>query len=80
MAQMAEVEKYLYDGFYFSYGYDLTCSRQRRIKWMQKKSQDPLEKLAADLRYCWNVNLYRDFVEQKIDCKWFTPVIQGYVG
>ena len=31
---MEDVKTYLYDGFYFSYGYDLTCSRQRRIKWM----------------------------------------------
>ena len=30
-----DVKKYLIDGFYFSYGYDLTASRQRRITWMQ---------------------------------------------
>lgn len=24
---MEDVKTYLYDGFYFSYGYDLTCSR-----------------------------------------------------
>lgn len=28
---MNNVVAYLLDGFYFSFGYDLTCSRQRRI-------------------------------------------------
>jgi len=36
------VEATLCDGFYFSYGYDMTASRQRRIAWMQKKSSDPI--------------------------------------
>lgn len=72
---MEEVKSYLYDGFYFSYGYDMTCSRQRRIKWMQKRSQNPLEQIAADDRYWWNLNLYRDFIEQRIHPKWFTPLI-----
>lgn len=68
------------DGFYFSYGYDMTCSRQRRIQWMQKRSKDPLQQIASDSRYFWNKNLYRDFISQGIDCKWFTPLIQGYFG
>lgn len=75
-----DVKAYLCDGFYFSYGYDLTCSRQRRIAWMQKRSKDPLETIASDSRYFWNLNLLRDFIAQKIDCKWFTPLIQGYFG
>ncbi len=72
---MEDVKTYLYDGFYFSFGYDLTCSRQRRINWMQKRSKDPLELIAADERYFWNFNLYRDFMQQNVNCKWFTPVI-----
>lgn len=48
-AQLVEdVKTYLEDGYYFSYGYDLTCSRQRRIKWMQTKCQDPLKLIACD--------------------------------
>ena len=39
-----------------------------------------MERIAADERYFWNLNLYKDFIEQLIDCKWFTPMIQGYCG
>lgn len=73
-----DVKQYLYDGFYFSFGYDLTCSRQRRIEWMQQRSEDRLERIAADKRYFWNYALYRDFLSQNIDTKWLTPLIQGY--
>ena len=57
-----DVKNYLCDGFYYSYGYDLTCSRQRRIKWLQNKRSDPLELIAADKRYFWNLSLYREFL------------------
>ena len=39
-----------------------------------------MELIAADRRYFWNYNLYRDFLSQKVDCKWYTPLIQGYFG
>ena len=70
-----ELKKYLCDGFYYSYGYDLTASRQRRIKFIQEKSTDMLRKIASDHRYFWNVNLYKDFRDQNVDPRWFTPII-----
>jgi hypothetical protein len=48
----------LEDGFYFSYGYDVTCSRQRRLKWIQQNSNDALELIACDRNYFWNLQLY----------------------
>ena len=39
-----------------------------------------MKKVAADERYFWNINLYKDFIDQKVDIRWFTPLIQGYVG
>jgi len=24
--------------------------------------------------------MYKDLIDQKVDARWFTPVIQGYVG
>ena len=74
------LEKYLCDGFYFSFGYDLTCSRQRRIKFLSEGNKDSLRVIASDHRYFWNLNLYNTFREQNVDCRWFTPLIQGYVG
>ena len=75
------MKKYLCDGFYFSYGYDLTTSRQRRIQFKQdKQNKDPLRIIAADHRYFWNINLYKDFQENGIDIRWYTPIIQGYIG
>ena len=47
---------------------------------MQKRSRDPIEMIASDSRYFWNLRLYRDFIAQNIDVKWFTPLIQGYFG
>ena len=75
---VSDVKSMLEDGFYFSYGYDLTASRQRRITWMQKKNTDPLKLIACDQEYFWNLALYRDFIWQKVDVRWFTPLIQGY--
>lgn len=75
-----ELKKYLCDGFYFSYGYDLTASRQRRIKFLQEKSKDMMRIIACDHRYFWNCNLYNDFKDQNVDPRWFTPIIQGYIG
>ena len=40
---VSDVKSCLEDGFYFSYGYDLTASRQRRLSWMQQKSTEPLK-------------------------------------
>ena len=47
---------------------------------MQKKNTDPLRLIASDHRYFWNLALYKDFINQKVDCRWFTPLMQGYFG
>ncbi len=70
----------LEDGFYFSYGYDVTCSRQRRVKWMQSQNKDAAGLIACDDNYFWNHALYADFIKSKVDPKWFTPLMQGYFG
>lgn len=70
----------LEDGFYFSYGYDITCSRQRRVKWMQSADKDAAKLVACDENYFWNHALYADFIKSKVDPKWFTPLMQGYFG
>jgi hypothetical protein len=48
----------LEDGFYFSYGYDVTASRQRRLKWLKQGDKDPLKLIACDQNYFWNYALY----------------------
>lgn len=47
---------------------------------MQEKSKDMLRIIASDHRYFWNLNLYKDFRDQNVDARWYTPIIQGYVG
>ena len=39
-----------------------------------------LRVIACDPRYFWNNNLYKDFKDQNVDPRWFTPIIQGYIG
>lgn len=39
-----------------------------------------LRSIACDPRYFWNTHLYKDFKDQNVDPRWFTPIIQGYVG
>lgn len=59
MIELLDAAKQLLeDGFYFSYGYDVTCSRQRRLKWIQQNSNDALELIACDRNYFWNLQLY----------------------
>lgn len=71
----------LEDGFYFSYGYDVTCSRQRRLKFMQQTGKkDEMDVIACDQNYFWNLALYADFIANKINPNWFTPLMNGYFG
>lgn len=39
-----------------------------------------MELIACDNNYFWNLALYSDFISNKIDPKWFTPLMQGYFG
>jgi len=84
----------LEDGFYFSYGCDVTCSRQRRAKFIEQSEilnkvsqpaddqsyQAQLSQLAFDRDYFWNEGLYTDFIQNRIKPKWFTPLMNGYFG
>jgi hypothetical protein len=36
--------------------------------------------IACDQNYFWNMQMYKDLIDQEIDVKWFTPIIQGYIG
>ena len=57
--------KFMKSGFYFSYDYDLTASRQRRISFEKKfedmkaegKEVKAVDELACDSRYFWNRNI-----------------------
>ncbi|CAD8156041.1 unnamed protein product [Paramecium octaurelia] len=64
-----QLKKILGMGFYFSYGYDLTLS---------KVKQQIEEK--TDERFLWNLNLIRNHLKQKIDRKWLTNIIQGFIN
>ena len=65
------------DGFYLSYGYDLTASRQRRIHFEEQKKDgvEPIEFIACDSRYFWNKNILQGFQENNISSSWYTPII-----
>lgn len=63
-------------GFYFSFNYNLTHTRQRQSK--LAKSGSIIEK--AEEKYFWNHSLYNEFRENKIDEIFYTIVICGYVG
>ena len=71
------------DGFYISYDYDLTASRQRRIEFEEEskdKMIEPIDFKACDSRYFWNKNIMQSFKENNIATCWYTPIIQGHVG
>jgi hypothetical protein len=46
----------------------------------EKTPKDPIRILASDVKFFWNINLYEIFKDQNIDHKWYTPLIQGYIG
>ena len=74
------LKKFLATGFYFSYNYDLTSSRQRLSMLKQQSIQNQSLSAIADSRYFWNYNICQDFLTNRVDSSWILPVIQGYVG
>ena len=62
---ISKLHKYLKEGFYFSRGYDLTASRQKRVLFDQKMKQGfnpkPIDYMACDSRYFWNKNILQSF-------------------
>jgi hypothetical protein len=65
-------------GFFYSFHYDLTNSRQKQSK---NKSTDLFE--TADRKFFWNFSLYKKFVpndNKTINKIWMVVCICGYVG
>ena len=62
-------------GFYYSYNFDLTSSFQNQSK---NKSNVLLERI--DKNFYWNLALYKEFINNKIDQIFFAILIYGYVG
>lgn len=72
------VKNFLALGFFYSFHYDLTNSRQKQIK---NKSDSIFN--SAERKFFWNFNLYKKFVttEKKVISKiWMVVMICGYVG
>lgn len=55
-------------GFYFSYTYDMTLSKEKQ----SQKINEP------DSKFWWNQFLMGELTSQKIDRKWYLVVIQVY--
>jgi hypothetical protein len=62
--------KVLESGFYASATFDLTRSLQRQQDGQTEQQE----------RYYWNQSLYKDLLLQGAAAKWFTPIVQGFVG
>lgn len=62
-------------GFYFSFTYNLSQTRQRMFKIAEK---NPI--LNAEEKYFWNYHLYKEFRENKIDNIFQVCMIYGYVS
>lgn len=81
---ISNLKKYLKDGFYFSYSYDLTASLQRRKEFEDKNKDNsnikPIDFQACDSRYFWNKSILQGFQENNVSIKWYTPLIQGHIG
>lgn len=63
-------------GFYFSFTYHITHTRQKISKF--PKNSCPHEK--AEEKYFWNYNLYSEFRENKVDNVFYVVLICGFAG
>ena len=63
-------------GFFYSFHYDLTNTRQRIKK--LKFTNNILE--SSEKNFFWNYKLYRKFIEKKIDSIFMVVCICGFVG
>jgi hypothetical protein len=72
-AMMTGIKNFLALGFFYSFHYDLTNSKQKQQK---IKSNNIFE--AADRTYFWNDGLYKKF--GNVNKIWMTVMICGYVG
>lgn len=88
------ISKILKTGFYYSFGLDLTNSRQNQAKKLFSlfhdfKNNDFEYKikrifLTCNKKYFFNYNLYKDFMDdltsEPIDYTFVVPIICGYIG
>ena len=72
---LSGIKQFLSLGFFYSFKYDLTNSRQKLSKLKLNNIIDSTEK-----KYFWNHNLYKKFFEKNVDKIWMVPTICGYVG
>ncbi|EAS01600.2 endonuclease/exonuclease/phosphatase family protein (macronuclear) [Tetrahymena thermophila SB210] len=63
------LKKLFSSGFYFSYQFDLTLSKQKKSKGNSKESS-----------FAWNTHLMKDLFQQNISQSWQLSLIYGYVG
>ena len=62
-------------GFYFSYHFDLSVSRQMD----SRRERQGNRSLMAEPEFIWNFEILKDFLYMGVSKKWLLPVIQGYV-
>lgn len=62
-------------GYYYSFHYDLTNSRQKQMKLKSLNVLDNVEK-----KFFWNQKLYSKFFKNNVDKTWIVVLICGYVG
>ncbi len=88
------ISKILKTGLYYSFGLDLTNSRQNQAKKLYSlfhdfKNNDFEYKirrifLTCNKKYFFNYNLYKDFIDdltsEPIDYTFIVPIICGYIG
>jgi len=88
------IAKLLKTGFYYSFGLDLTSSRQNQAKKLYSlfhdfKNNDFEYKikrifLTCNKKYFFNYSLYKDFMDnlsaEPIDYTFIVPIICGYIG
>ena len=54
------ITKYIETGFYFSFGYDLTCNQQRHHLINESTDKGSIRN-TIDARYAWNDYLLKEF-------------------
>jgi hypothetical protein len=74
--ELDKIKKYLEEGFFYSFGLDLTRSLQQKHL---HPANEESELRGIDTRYVWNYNLCKVFIAQGMAVDWCRPLIQGYV-
>ena len=72
---ICDLKHLLSKGFYFSNKFDLTISFQKQSISKSKVIDDTVDK-----NFFWNIGLYKEFIDSKIDNVFYSKMIYGYVG